>query len=115
MTRTQRIRAIRCVILPCSLFPLFPCAILLAQKPNPSQGPPVLATVAPNGGPRGTALELALSGPNLGDAVAVGASLTTAVRIVTDATPGKDSTNFHAALDLPADAPLGFHRLWVAT
>src|SRR5262245_19102873 len=89
------------------------CGALLAQ--TPPAGPPTLGPGTPTGAQRGAAAELTLAGTNLGDPVAVGATVPNAVRFLPDGTLGKDSTKIRAALELPADAPLGFHRLWAAT
>ncbi|MFO0811274.1 MAG: PPC domain-containing protein [Gemmataceae bacterium] len=119
---TTRLRIVRCPFLSCSLAFLLPSSAilllstqLLAQKPSPAQGPPTLASVVPNGGQSGTTVEWTLTGTNLGDPVAAGTTIPTIIRLATDAISGKDSTKFRVTLDVPADAPLGFHRIWAAT
>jgi hypothetical protein len=85
------------------------------KKGPPAAGRPTLGPVVPPGAQRGTALDLALSGANLADPLAVGLSFPARVNFPTDIPLGKDSTNFRARVEVPPDAPLGLHRLRLAT
>src|SRR4051812_22784466 len=77
--------------------------------------PPSLQPVVPPGVTRGTTEEITLSGANLGQPLGLGASFPARVTLPADRNPGKDSTKVRAKLEVPPDAPLGWHRLRLAT
>lgn len=81
--------------------------------PNPAA--PVLAMPAPLGVQRGTSLELTLTGTNLSDPTGVLLGFPATVTIPTDNNNGKDAGKLRVKLDVPKDAPLGFHALRLAT
>jgi hypothetical protein len=76
---------------------------------------PILAPVVPLGMQRGTKLELTLTGTNLAEPTGLWTSFPAKVTIPTDANNGKDNAKLRVVLDVPADAPLGFHSLRLAT
>src|SRR5581483_2580238 len=82
-------------------------------KPNPQA--PVLNMPAPLGMQRGTSLELTLTGTNLADPTGVLISFPAMVTIPTDNKNGLDNTKLRVRLEVPADAPLGYHTLRLAT
>ena len=105
---------------------LLPLALLLAclttaaaQPPLPPLPPnpqaPTLAPVAPLGMQRGTKLEITLTGTNLAGPTGLWTSFPAKVTIPTDANNGKDNAKLRVVLDVPRDAPLGFHSLRLAT
>jgi hypothetical protein len=84
-------------------------------QPKP-QAPNLTAPVTPLCIQRGTSVELTLSGANLSDPLAVWTSVPAAkATIPTDANNGKDNAKLRVRLDVPHDAPLGFHALRLAT
>src|SRR5262245_32866426 len=89
-----------------------------AQKPGIPANPvaPVVAMPAPMGMQRGTTMELLLTGTNLADPVAL---LTTIpglkAAFPTDNNNGKDATKLRIQLEMPKEAPLGYHVLRLAT
>ncbi|HKB36276.1 MAG TPA: PPC domain-containing protein [Gemmataceae bacterium] len=90
-----------------------------AQPPVPVLPPnplaPTLTPVVPLGMQRGTKLELTLTGTNLAEPTGLWTSFPAKVTIPTDANNGKDNAKLRVVLDVPADAPLGFHSLRLAT
>jgi hypothetical protein len=76
---------------------------------------PTLNIPSPSGVQRGAALELTLTGTNLADPTGVWTSFPAKVTIPTDMNNGKDAAKLRVKLDVPADAPLGFHTIRVAT
>jgi hypothetical protein len=101
-----------------SLFAIFALRTF-AQQPPP-QGPPnpqapVLAQPAPMGMQRGTTLDLTLTGTNLADPTGLWTSFPAKVTIPTDNNNGKDATKLRVLLEVPKDAPLGFHSIRLAT
>jgi hypothetical protein len=87
-----------------------------AQKPgavNPQA--PTLAPVLPLGVQRGTTLELTLTGTNLAEPTGLWTSFPAKVTIPTDRNNGKSPTSLRVKFEVPADAPLGFHSLRLAT
>jgi hypothetical protein len=95
------------------------CPIARAQKqpapgqPNPAA--PVLKALAPYGMQRGTTLDLTLTGTNLNEPTGVLLSFPAKVTIPTDGNNGKDATKLLVKLEVPKDAPIGFHTLRLAT
>ena len=103
-----------------------PFALLLAcvtpaaaQPPLPPLPPnpqaPTLAPVVPLGMQRGTKLEITLTGTNLAGPTGLWTSFPARVTIPTNANNGKDNTKLRVQLEVPKDAPLGFHSLRLAT
>ena len=82
-------------------------------QPNPQA--PTLAPVAPLGMQRGTALELTLTGTNLAGPTGLWTSFPAKVTFPTDNNNGKDNAKLRVRLEVPKDAPLGFHGLRLAT
>ena len=76
---------------------------------------PTIAVPSPSGVQRGTSAELTITGTNLADAVGVWTSFPAKVSIPTDMNNGKDAAKLRVKLDVPADAPIGFHTIRVAT
>jgi hypothetical protein len=64
---------------------------------------------------RGTTLELTLTGSNLADPTALWTSFPAKVTFPTDANNGKDNAKLRVRLEVPKDAPLGFHSVRLAT
>lgn len=90
-----------------------------SQQPPPPPPPnpmaPVLNPLAPMGMQRGTKLELALTGTNLAGPTGIWTSFPAKVTIPTDMNNGKDQAKLRVLLEVPADAPIGFHSLRLAT
>jgi hypothetical protein len=82
-------------------------------QPNPQA--PTLNMPVPLGVQRGTALDLVLTGTNLAEPTALWTSFPAHVTIPTDNNNGKDNAKLRVHLDVPKDAPLGFHSLRLAT
>ena len=77
--------------------------------PNPQA--PNLAMPVPLGVQRGNTLDLTLTGTNLAEPTALWTSFPAKVTIPTDANNGKDNAKLRVRLEVPKDAPLGFHAL----
>src|SRR5215470_14184104 len=98
-------------------------SILAADKEARSQPPavatnpqaPTLNMPAPMGMQRGTKLDLTLTGTNLNEPTGLWTSFPAKVTIPTDNNNGKDGGKLRVQLEVPADAPLGFHSLRLAT
>jgi hypothetical protein len=92
-------------------------AVSTAQQPAPI--PPLYPTLNmpfPMGVQRGTTLELNLTGTNLAEPTTVWTSIPGAkVTIPTENNNGKDNGKLKVVLEVPKEAPLGFHALRVAT
>ncbi|MBY0527503.1 MAG: hypothetical protein K2R98_29170 [Gemmataceae bacterium] len=89
-----------------------------AQKPQPPGPPqsPVVSMPFPMGVQRGTTLELNLTGTNLAEPVALWTSIPGAKAVIpTDNNNGKDNAKLKVNLEVPKDAPMGFHSLRLAT
>ncbi len=83
---------------------------------NPAPQAPTLASPVTLGMKRGGSAELVLSGTNLSDPVAVLLSCPGKAAIVPDSKGAKaDSTKVKVKVEVPADAPIGFHTIRVAT
>lgn len=90
-----------------------------AQPPLPplpaNPQAPVLSPVVPLGMQRGTKLEVVLTGTNLAGPTGLWTSFPAKVSFPTDANNGKDNARLRVRLEVPANAPLGFHSLRLAT
>jgi hypothetical protein len=75
----------------------------------------VLKPVAPLGMQRGTTLDVTLTGANLADPTGVWTSFPAKVTIPTEGNNGKEPGKLVVRLEVPADAPIGFHTLRLAT
>jgi hypothetical protein len=101
------------------LFILIPVTGVQAQKepaplkPNPQA--PTLNMPVPLGIQRGTALDLTLTGTNLAQPTSLWTSFPAQVTIPTDNNNGKDNAKLRVHLEVPKDAPLGFHSIRLAT
>jgi hypothetical protein len=89
-----------------------------AQKPpaiavNPQA--PVLKAPVPLGMTRGTTLDLTLTGTNLAEPTGLWTTFPAKVVIPTEANNGKDNAKLLVRLEVPKDAPLGFHAVRLAT
>ena len=82
-------------------------------QPNPQA--PVLKPVVPLGMQRGTTLDITLNGTNLNEPTGLWTSFPATITIPTAANNGKDATKLLVRLQVPADAPVGFHFLRLAT
>src|SRR5262249_54255855 len=82
-------------------------------KPNPPA--PVLNIPTPLGTQRGPPLELTLPGTSLAEPTGLLISFPGKVTIPTDNKNGLDNTKLRVRLEVPADAPLGYHSLRLAT
>ncbi len=110
---------------PLCLRLLFTVAVILAwtssgsgQKPpaipvNPQA--PTLKPALPLGMQRGTTLDLILTGTNLAEPTGLWTSFPAKVVIPTEGNNGKDNGKLLVRLDVPKDAPIGFHSIRLAT
>jgi hypothetical protein len=87
------------------------------QAPAVQPGPqaPAIHMPVPLGARRGTVLDLALTGSNLAEPTELWTSFPARVTIPTDQNNGKDNNKLRVQLEVPADAPLGFQHLRLAT
>lgn len=76
---------------------------------------PTLNVAFPLGAQRGQTIELNLTGTNLADPTALWTSFPAKVTIPTDMNNGKDAAKLRVKLEVPADAPIGFHSIRLAT
>ena len=81
--------------------------------PNPAA--PVLKPVAPHGAQRGTTIDLTLTGANLAEPTGLWLDFPAKVTIPQDNNNGKDPAKLLVRLEIPTDAPMGFHALRLAT
>jgi hypothetical protein len=89
---------------------------VLAQAPVPGdQQAPLLGPVVPLGAERGSALDLTLTGTNLAGPIDLWTSFPAKVSIPTDNKNGTDNNRLRVHVEVPSDAPLGFHWLRLAT
>jgi hypothetical protein len=90
-----------------------------AQKPPvllpPNPQAPVLAMPSIMGMQRGTTLELTLTGSNLAGPTGVLSSFLGKITIPTDNKNGMDNAKLRVRLEVPADAPIGYHTLRLST
>lgn len=82
-------------------------------KPNPLA--PILNPVMPLGMPRGTKLEITLTGKNLAGPTAVLTTFPATIAIPTDNKNGTEEDKLRVQLEVPADAPIGAYSLRLAT
>ncbi len=82
-------------------------------KPNPQA--PTLAVAVPLGMQRGTTLDLTLTGTNLAEPTALWTSFPAKVTIPKDNKNGTDQTKLLVHLEVPKDAPIGFHAIRLTT
>jgi hypothetical protein len=102
-------------LLPLSVALLVP-SFLVAQVPAaPNPQAPTLNPVVPLGVQRGTSIDLTLTGTNLADPTGLWVSFPAKVTIPTEANNGKTPTSLKVRLEVPKDAPLGFHTIRLAT
>lgn len=107
---------------------LFAALVVLASRPGdpvvaqPKAAPitvppqsPTLAVPFPLGAQRGQTLDLNLTGTNLADPVTLWTSFPAKATFPTDMNNGKDAAKLRVKLEVPADAPLGFHTIRLAT
>ena len=85
------------------------------QPPKPNPAAPVLKPVAPHGVQRGTAIDLTLTGQNLAEPTGLWTDFPCKATIPPDNNNGKDPAKLLVHLDVPKDAPMGFHCLRLAT
>jgi hypothetical protein len=85
------------------------------QPPVPNPQAPVLKAPAPLGVQRGTTLDLTLTGTNLAEPTGLWTSFPAKVTIPTDGNNGKDNAKLLVRLEVPKDAPMGFHSIALAT
>ncbi len=90
-----------------------PAQMLPPVPPNPKA--PTLKPPVPLGVQRGTTLELTLTGSNLADPTGLWTSFAAKVTIPTAANNGKDPAKLLVRLEVPKDAPLGFHAIRLGT
>ena len=76
---------------------------------------PVLKPAVPLGMQRGTTLDLTLTGNNLAEPTGLWTSFPAKVTIPTEGKNGKDNGKLLVRLEVPKDAPLGFHSIRLAT
>jgi hypothetical protein len=89
-----------------------------AQKKAPvpvNPQAPVLKPVVPLGAQRGTTLDLTLTGSNLAEPTGLWTSFPAKVTIPKENNNGKDNAKLLVRLEVPRDAPLGFHGIRLAT
>ncbi len=89
-----------------------------AQKPpalavNPQA--PVLKPAVPLGMQRGSTFDLTLTGSNLAEPTGLWTSFPVKVSVPTEGNSGKDNGKLLVRLQVPKDAPLGFHSIRLAT
>lgn len=89
-----------------------------AQQPgaipvNPQA--PVLKPPVPLGMQRGSTLDLTLTGTNLAEPTGLWTSFPAKVVIPTEGNNGKDNGKLLVRLEVPKDAPIGFHSIRLAT
>jgi hypothetical protein len=82
----------------------------IARAQAPTLNPP-----APLGAQRGTALDLTLTGANLAEPVNVIATFPAKITIPTENNNGKDNAKLLVHLEVPKEAPIGWHSLRLAT
>jgi Bacterial pre-peptidase C-terminal domain len=82
-------------------------------KPNPQA--PSIAMPSPLGIQRGSSVDFTLTGANLAEPTGLWTSFPAKVTIPTDNNNGKDNDKLRVRLEVPKDAPIGFHAIRLAT
>ena len=107
----------RCTLLVVSAVLLGGAVPAWAQKapvpPNPAA--PVLKPVAPHGAQRGTTIDLTLTGANLAEPTGLWLDFPAKATFPPENNNGKDPAKLLVHLEVPKDAPMGFHALRLAT
>jgi hypothetical protein len=85
------------------------------KPPAPNPQAPNLKMPAPLGAQRGTTLDLTLTGANLNEPTGLWVSFPCKVAIPTENDNGKDAGKLLVRLEIPKDAPMGFHAIRLAT
>jgi hypothetical protein len=99
--------------LNCALLPHGNAQAPIQPKP---QAPNLTAAISPISVQRGTTVELTLGGANLADPLAIWTDVPGAkATIPTDANNGKDNAKVRVRLEVPREAPIGFHALRLTT
>jgi hypothetical protein len=97
----------------------FPAAAAWGQNPppvKPNPEAPTLAMTVPLGMQRGTTLDLTLPGNNLeAEPTALWTSFPAKVTFPTDNKKAREATKLPVRLEVPKDAPIGFHTIRLAT
>jgi len=76
---------------------------------------PTINVAFPLGVQRGQTLDLVLTGTNLADPTALLTSFPAKITFPIDMNNGKDAAKLRVKLEVPADAPIGFHSVRLAT
>lgn len=76
---------------------------------------PTINVPFPLGVERGKTLELTLTGANLAEPTALWTSFPAKITFPTDMNNGKDAAKLRVRLEVPGDAPIGFHTIRLAT
>jgi hypothetical protein len=76
---------------------------------------PSLSFPLPNGIPRGSSLDLTLTGTNLANPTGLWTGFPGKITIPTEDKNGQDNAKLKVRLEVPADVPLGYHGLRLAT
>jgi hypothetical protein len=84
-----------------------------ALQPNPQA--PTLSMFVPLGAQRGSTLEMSLTGTNLADPTGLWTSFPAKITFLNDSHGGKDNAQLRVRMEVPKDAPLGFHGARLAT
>lgn len=97
--------------------PLWNASPSWGQKPPPPTNPqgPTINPLSPLGVQRGKSVDLILTGTQLANPTGVSFGLGAKVVIPTEDKNGLDATKFKVKVEIPADAPVGWYPLRVAT
>jgi hypothetical protein len=111
-------RQLRFLLICAAAFAVASAGTATAQKappvpPNPQA--PTLKQPFPMGMQRGTTLELTLTGANLAEPTGLWTSFPAKVTIPTENNNGKDNAKLVVRLEVPMEAPMGFHAIGLAT
>jgi dienelactone hydrolase len=117
LTTRLRTVAFAAMLLPFILTGILPESS--AQKPPPPVPPnpqaPAITMPMPLGMQRGTTLDLVLTGSNLAGPTGLMIGCPSAVTIPAGDNNGQDNSKLKVRIEVPADAPLGFYPLRLAT
>src|SRR5262249_3066822 len=93
--------------------------VSFGQKTSPALQPnlqaPTLSMLVPLGAQRGSTLEMSLTGTNLADPTGLWTSFPAKITFLNDSHHGKDNAQLRVRMEVPKDAPLGFHGVRLAT